>query len=85
MVGVKVVLKKAFNLYSIIMPLNYYVFENIMENGAFLFSIIFSKLHFFIYFFQLCLKMENDDRSKNSLWSKGLKGCLNIREFKYLG
>ena len=56
-----------------------------MENGAFAnapFSIIFSKLEFFSEFFQCCLKIENDDRSKMAY---GVKGCPNIKEFKYLG
>ena len=60
---------KVITLYSIIMPLKYHVFENIMKNGAFAFganapfSIIFSKvfktlLKFFMIFY--CLKIEND-------------------------
>ena len=46
-------------------PLKYYVFKNIMENGAFApFFIIFPKvfkslLNFFLNFFQCCLKIEN--------------------------
>ena len=35
-------------LYSIITPLKYHVFENIMENGAF--ALLEQMLHFFIIF-----------------------------------
>ena len=59
-------------LYSIITPLKYHVFENIMENGAFALleqMLQFpsynyfqknSKLKDFLDFFQCCLKIEND-------------------------
>ena len=54
-----------------IMPFKYYVFKNIIENGAFAsganapFSIILSKvsktlLELLLTFFQCCLKIEND-------------------------
>ena len=45
-------------LYSIITPLKYHVFENIMENGPI--SIIFSKVFKTLICFQCCLKIEND-------------------------
>ena len=59
------------NLYSMIMPFKYYVFKNIIENGAYVsganapFSIILSKvsktlLELLLTFFQCCLKIEND-------------------------
>ena len=56
----------------LLMPLKYKVFENIMENGAF--ALLEQMLHFPLYFqkysklnfnfscffFQCCLKIEND-------------------------
>ena len=60
-------------LHSIITPLKYHVYENVMENGAFALSeqmlhfpsIIFSKVFktlfkIFLDFFQCCLKIEKD-------------------------
>ena len=50
------------NLYSIMMPLKYHIFEIIMENGAFAnapFFIILSKVFkTLMIFFQCCLKIE---------------------------
>ena len=60
------------HFYSMIAPLKYYVFGNIMENRAFAlleqmlhFSSYFQKysklyLIFFLILFQCCLKIEND-------------------------
>ena len=58
-------------LYSIITPLKYHVYENIVENGAF--ALLEQMLHFPLYFhvsiqnltyiflkFFQCLKIEND-------------------------
>ena len=73
----------ALTFYSIITTLKYHVFENIMENGAF--ALLKQMLHFpkcfqkysklnlisSRFFFQCCLKIENDIMIKNSLWSNG--------------
>ena len=62
----------ASNSFEKRIPMQEYVFENIMENGASAsfganapFSIIFSKvfktlIKFFLNLFQCCLKIEND-------------------------
>ena len=57
---------QCLTLYSLITPLKYHVFENIMENGAFapcsIFHNIFKSIPnttlIFLDFFQCCLKIE---------------------------